>query len=185
MMYCHRDIKVKHGVHPVIGIYDTVYRNTLSEFTEVLDSIKHPFDLVTLGLNRIQVSNKYCMGHINVIDKKLFFNMISHFLYITSKTFIDPWPTTLEEAVIYNKQIVIFENDRSFKDGIDDICSCIKYHKDKFDFEKNLNNEDSVLKHINPRAFYIKLFDIGFKHYIDRLKYKTFDEYLINEFDKL
>lgn len=185
MMYCNRDIKVKQSVRPIVGIYDTPYRHTLEEFKEVLDSIKQPFDLVTLGLNRIQISNRFCMSKINVIDKQLFFGMISHFLYIKSKTFIDPWPTTLEEAVIYNKQIAIFENDRSFKDGVDDVCSCIKYHKNTFDFEKDLNNDDSVLKHINPRAFYVKLFEQEFKYSIDRLKYKTFEEYLINEFDKL
>ncbi len=168
-----------------IGYYFSLYRNNFKEFTEFLkQNVKIVRNISILGeltyknfcSNTLRsISNKFSLYFYQDRDK--FFSNISHLVFPMSKTFIDPWPTVLEEAVRCNKQIIILHHDRKWKDGIDDICSCIRYHKNL-----NLNiyydNSDSSILNFNLDEYYKYLFDNNFEFYIDRNKYKTFDEFL-------
>lgn len=180
MLYCDRNISTNTSWDvPFIGIYNTSYRNTKKEFIEYLQSIDKPFNLLVMGYNLGKIVNSKCLSQSFTQDKEHFFNTISHFLYIRSKTFVDPWPTTLEEAVIYNKQIIIPNQTRSFIDGIDDICSCIQYHS-VINLSTVLSNQDSILKHIDVHSYYMKLLDNNFTYDVGMNMYDSFEQYLLD-----
>lgn len=183
MMYDYKNEKNVNDLN--IGYYFTPYRNNFKEFIGFLQqnlnkiiniSILSEFTYKDLCYPQLYNINK----RFNIYfyeNKDKFFSNITHLVFPMSKTFIDPWPTVLEEAVRCNKQIIILHHDRKWKDGIDDICSCIRYHKNL-----NLNiyydNSDSSILNFNLDEYYKYLFDNNFEFYIDRNKYKTFDEFL-------
>jgi len=157
----------------VIGYYNSIYRGTKEWFKQfVKDNEAYIDRIYILGEQIIE-----CPSFIHTTNKDEFFSNITHFVYPMSTVFIDPWPTVLEEGIRCNKQIIILYRDRSWKDGIDDICSCIRYHK-KLDLNTYYDNSDSSILNFNLDKYYRYLFDNNFEFYIDRDKYKTFDEFL-------
>ena len=76
------------------------------------------------------------MYYFHTTNSQEFFSNIDYYLYAKSKTFIDPWPTTLEEAIQINKEIIILDKGRNFEDGIDDVLSCCNYHINKIPTSK-------------------------------------------------
>ncbi len=97
-----------------------------------------------------------------------FFEKITHFVYPASRAFIDPFPTSLCEAVQARKEIIIPEiQGRSHKDGIDDIRDAIWYDRDILDFK-------------NFEKFYHQVFENNFEHSFDRSKYRNFEQWLLD-----
>jgi len=168
-----------------IGYYFTPYRNNFKEFVCFLKQNFRKINNISILADQIYKDFYYpIIQTINTEfnihsyhDKDEFFANITHLVFPMSKTFIDPWPTVLEEAVKCNKQIIILQQDRSWKDGIDDICSCIRYHIN-LDLNIYYDNSDSSILNFNLDKYYKYLFDNNFEFYIDRNKYKTFDEFL-------
>lgn len=182
MMYDYNNYKPPLDIG--IGYYDTPYRNTRYLFLEYLkNNVKKIKNISLLGDRTLELKFK-CLNinkDLNVmsfIDKDKFFSSITHLVTPMSRTFIDPWPTVLEEGVRANKQIIIIKTYRNWKDGIDDICDCIEYH-DSLDFNTKrwYNNIHCCIKSFNLDEFYKKLFANNFEYCFDIDKYDKFSEW--------
>lgn len=157
----------------VIGYYNSIYRGTKEWFKQfVKDNETYIDRIYILGEQIIE-----CPSFIHTTNKDEFFSNITHFVYPMSTVFIDPWPTTLEEAVRCNKQIIILPSNRNWHDGIDDICSCIRYHT-SLSLDKYYDNSNCSINMFDLTKYYdTLLFDNNFEYKIDRTKYKSFNEW--------
>ena len=147
-------------------------------FCDFVYNLKIPVDLYVMGsfVFPFNGKTKLIRNLIYTTDNVEFFNNITHYVYSMSNVF-DPWPTTLQEAVNANKQIIILEQKRNFKDGIDDICENIKYHK-VLDTEIYYNNSNSIINKWNYDKFYNEVFANNFEYYFDRNRYKYIADWL-------
>ena len=148
-------------------------------FCDFIYNLKIPVDLYVMGSFAFPFNekiNNYINNIIYTTDNVEFFNNITHYVYSMSKVF-DPWPTTLQEAVNANKQIIILEQKRNFKDGIDDICENIKYRK-ILNPEIYYNNFNSIINKWNYDKFYNEVFANNFEYYFDRNRYKYIADWL-------
>lgn len=168
-----------------IGYYFSIYRNNFGEFIEFLKENKNKIKYINI-LGKILYEDFYYNMLTNIDNnfnihfyqnKDEFFSNITHLVFPMSKTFLDPWPTVLEEGVRCNKQIIILHQDRNWQDGIDDICSCIRYHT-KLNLNTYYDNSDSSIVNFDLDKYYNYLFNNNFEFYIDRKKFKTFDDFL-------
>jgi len=183
MMYMYKNNQVASDFS--IGYYFTPYRNNFEEFVSFLKQNFRKIKNINILSEPIYknfytsilhtINHKFNIHHYH--DKDEFFANTTHLVFPMSKTFIDPWPTVLEEAVRCNKQIIILRQNRNWKDGIDDICSCIKYHT-KLDLKTYHDNNNSSMLNFDLDKYYRYLFDNNFEFYIDRDRFKTFDEFL-------
>lgn len=139
-----------------IGFYYQPYKKSRDLYLDYINFLNDPYNVLYMGpkIPEELLSKKHRWE--NVVDKEIFFNRVSHFIYAKSKEFLDPWPTSLEEAVFNDKQIIIIETSRNFKDGIDDIQDCIKYHThlDSDIFKTMISNENSILLKFNHLLYY-------------------------------
>ena len=166
-----------------VGYYYTTYRNTINEFLEFIKNNINKVKFITL-LNGnpllisklLNINNQFIIE--NTLNKDYFFSKITHIITIMSKKFIDPWPTVLEEAVRCNKQIIILKQNRNWKDGIDDICSCISYHENLNDLIYD-NSKCSINK-FDLKEYYNYLIQSNFEYLISRKTYKNFNSFLFN-----
>ena len=148
-------------------------------FCDFIYNLKIPVNLYVMGSFAFPFNekiNNYINNIIYTTDNAEFFNNITHYVYSMSKVF-DPWPTTLQEAVNANKQIIILKQNRSFKDGIDDIMENIKYHT-KLDTDVFYNNSNSILNTWNYDKYYRQVFENEFLYNFDVDKYKYFSDWL-------
>lgn len=120
--------------------------------------------VVTMGKEPIESINKKNWYHTTIREE--FFSLITDYIYVKSLDFVDPFPTSLCEAVQCNKRIKIVDiGHRDWKDGIDDIEDCIKY-------DRSILNFDTFI------SFYEKMIENGFDNRMSR-NYKTMDEWII------
>lgn len=165
-----------------IGYYlRPIYKaDCLVRFKNFIKNLNIDVDLWIIGTAQhcFKQLSKHIINEYHTFDRDAFFSNITHYIYSKSKTY-DPWPTTLQEAVNANKQIIIFENDRNFKDGVDDICENIKYHT-KLDIDTYYDNINSIINNWNFDTFYKMVFENGFLHEIDRNKYKHIYDWLVS-----
>jgi hypothetical protein len=140
---------------PIIGYYHRPWRkDMLTMFVSFLRNLKQKVRLYIMNMN-----NKPLFNNCNTLIKDLhftndpidFWSNVSHFFYGMDNC-IDPWPTTLQEAVNFNKQIIIYKKNQNFEDGKNDILECIDYHTDLTD--KYLDNSDSLLNIVNFDKIY-------------------------------
>ena len=82
-----------------------------------------------------------------------------------------------QEAVNANKQIIILEQNRGFKDGIDDICENIKYHI-RLDTNIYYDNTNSIINQWNYDKYYQEVFANDFIYQLDRNKYEYIADWL-------
>lgn len=175
--------KYINHIDPIIGIYIRPGEANLL-FAKLIDFIKNlsfKIHIVVMGkfINLSYMKNVISCYH--TYDSVEFFNKITHFLYFKLDTFQDPFPHTLVEAVDCRKQIIIPPCIRNFKDGADDIQTCIKYHHclniNEFD------NSNTILHGDNFISFYDRLLENNFEYILDRKKYKDkcFREWCENE----
>lgn len=157
----------------VIGYYNSIYRGTKEWFKQFVKDNETYIDRIYILGEQI----KECPSFIHITNKDEFFSNITHFVYPMSTSFVDPWPTTLEEAVRCNKQIIILPSNRNWRDGIDDICSCIRYHT-SLNLDKYYDNTNCSINMFDLTKYYdTLLFDNNFEYKIDRTKYKSFNEW--------
>ena len=147
-------------------------------FCDFITNLNIYVDLYVIGSFIYPFNNKtkYIKHIIYTTDNNIFFNNITHYVYSMSNVF-DPWPTTLQEAINCNKQIIILKQNRSFKDGIDDIMENIKYHT-KLDTDVFYNNSNSILNTWNYDKYYRQVFENEFLYNFDVDKYKYFSDWL-------
>lgn len=147
-------------------------------FCDFINNIRIPIDLYVMGSFIYPFNNKskYINKLIYTTDNIEFFNNITHYVYSKSSVF-DPWPTTLQEAVNANKQIIILEQNRGFKDGIDDICENIKYHI-RLDTNIYYDNTNSIINQWNYDKYYQEVFANDFIYQLDRNKYEYIADWL-------
>ena len=148
--------------------------HSFNMFMEFLDTLPYPVDLYTMGYKE-SIHHPNIISHTHTFNRDIFFKNISHYIYPKS-SFDDPFPHSITEAVFSGKQIIIPEMKyRTFKDGIDDIQSCIKYHKSLTD--KMFDNSDSILNK-SFSNFYNKVLNNDFEYKCDPSKYKNFREWI-------
>ena len=147
-------------------------------FCDFIHNIRIPVDLYVMGSFKFPYStySKQIRNITYTTDNNIFFNNITHYVYSMSNVF-DPWPTTLQEAVNANKQIIILKQNRSFKDGIDDIMENIKYHT-CLDLDVFYNNTNSIINTWNYDKYYKEVFENEFLYNFDVDKYKYFSDWL-------
>lgn len=160
-----------------IGFYDSPYRNNIKYFKNFLKINNNIRKVSILG----KASNYIDLRNLGIeieehLNKDEFFNSITHLFYPKSETFLDPWPTVLEEAVHCNKQIIIPESKRDFVDGIDDICGCILYHNE-FD-GKYYDNSSSYINRFNYTKYYDALISHQFNTDCYDNEVKTLKEWI-------
>lgn len=102
---------------PVIGYYHRPARDDFVRiFRQFVKSIIRPIKLLIMNKG-----NKPILYNPNILDieytnnPKDFWSKVTHYFYALDD-FMDPWPTTLQEAVNFNKQIII-QGDTEFEDG--------------------------------------------------------------------
>jgi len=157
----------------VIGYYNSIYRGTKEWFKQFVKDNETYIDRIYILGEQI----RECPSFIYTTNKDEFFSNITHFVYPMSTSFVDPWPTTLEEAVRCNKQIIILPSNRNWHDGIDDICSCIRYHT-SLNLNRYYDNANCSINMFDLTKYYdALLFDNNFEYKIDRTKYKSFNEW--------
>lgn len=162
----------------VLGYYNRPLLTTQSYF-KFVDFIKeNKVDKVMLmGVDSSkEISELLGVEVEHTFDRQKFYDSISHYYYYKSKDFVDPYPHTLEEAVKSDKQIIIDQSDRIFKDGIDDVESCIKYHTTLTD--TMYDNTDSILCSDVMERYYRKLLDNNFEYDFAKDRYETFNDWL-------
>lgn len=147
-------------------------------FIKFIKDIKYDIELYVMGsfIFDFKSLNKHIKKLIYTTDNVLFFDNVTHYVYSESWSF-DPWPTTLQEAVNSNKQIIILEQYRNFKDGITDIKECIDYHAD-LNLDLYYDNSKCILNTWNWNNYYPNVFNNNFKYVFDRNKIKHFTEWL-------
>ena len=147
-------------------------------FCDFITNLNIYVDLYVIGsfVYPFNEKTKYIKHITYTTDNNIFFNNITHYVYSMSNVF-DPWPTTLQEAINCNKQIIILKQNRSFKDGIDDIMENIKYHT-KLDTDVFYNNSNSILNTWNYDKYYRQVFENEFLYNFDVDKYKYFSDWL-------
>lgn len=146
-------------------------------FLLFLNNLKYDINLYVMGAFTYPFTEfKHVKKIIYTRDNNIFFDNITHYVYSESNVH-DPYPTTLQEAVNCNKQIIMLKQNRNFKDGITDIENCIDYHTDL-----NINiyhdNTESILNKWNYDKFYNYIINNNFEYTFDRNKYNNIKDWL-------
>lgn len=168
----------------ILGIYfrnSIIVEDSYLFLKKYLNELNIDFELYILGSSKIvtHLYNKKIKKITITKNPEEFFSNITHYIYPES-TMIDPFPQSILEAVHHNCQIIIPENkNKKNKDGIDDIKSCIKYHKE-FSITKFYDNSDCILSFTNLKNFYFKLFENNFEYRMNRDKYLNITDFIID-----
>lgn len=179
-------IEQKKGNLPCLGFY---YRKDLNP-----DSFKY-FCREIIGLLKDKV-NIFTMGdmpHIwldwfkevenwkHTYNRKEFWENVTHYVFPKSAVFIDPFPNALLEAVQLNKQIILPEvPGRMHTDGIEDIETCIDFHRN-INFSIDYNNSDQPIIFQNFRKWYEWLIENNYRYRFSKDKYRGFNEWFDKE----
>ena len=169
---------------PCLGFYMRAFLipDSYLCFVNMIQNIKTKIKVYILGHDSYDFSAfKNVIEYKQTYDNKEFFRNITHFVYPQSRTFQDPFPHCLLEAVQSGKQIILpFIKGRYFKDGIDDIKDCTMWHDD-LDLNIFYNNNECVITADRFEKFHRDLFENNFEYSFDRDKYKTFYDWIIGE----
>jgi len=164
-------IKMETPQRPVLGYYviKSMITDSYWKFCDIVENYKEKIDICVMG-NLTPELKKYktVKNYTHTYDNLEFFSKITHFVYPMSSIFVDPFPTSLYEAIQYKKKLIIPTLYRNFKDGIDDILDCI-------------DDDVTLLDWKNFEQFYIKLFDKNFVYKYDKICYMRFNEWIKGE----
>jgi len=181
ILYKFSNIKFKNTDKIILGYYFRPGYTIDSSFwfQKFLSSLPFKVVLYTMGAKSI-FSSPNIIKHIHTYDNVEFFDNVTHYLYFKSNEAQDPYPSSLMEAIQSGCQIIVPNNIRYFKDGIDDILSTIKYHTELnyeiFDNSKTPLNSSfqNYTKELIKRGFL-------YTHYNELKNYKNFNEWLEKE----
>lgn len=164
----------------VLGHYTRIqYKpDDFAMFKEFLKNLDVDVELYVMGKCNYQYKpiNRHIVYEYHTYDNETFWNNVTHYVYSETLAY-DPWPTTLQEAVNLNKQVIILKQNRNFRDGINDTEDCIKYHTS---LNPNIyyDNSKSILNTWNYRKYYEEVFSNDFIYDIDRNKNTGFTDWL-------
>lgn len=100
-----------------IGYYNRGIRpDTTQEFIKLANKTPMDIDIIVMGTN-INLNRP----HMYTINEDEFFSKVTHYFYMKSNYHDDPWPHTLFQACQCNCSIIMPNNNRNWKDGVDDI----------------------------------------------------------------
>lgn len=179
-------VKNKKLTRPCLGFYERkcVTTDAYKWFIDFLKECKYEIDVYLMGNPPGSDFTKRfdCVQSLNhTFDNKKFFSSISHYVFPASKTYMDPFPHTLLEALQAGKQLVIPTiPGRNHRDGVDEIKECVKYHT-TFNPDIYYNNSNTILKSENFENFFRNVLENDFEYHLDRDKYKTFSEWIEKE----
>ena len=155
-----------------IGYYHRPQRDVMfSLFNNFISNINRKVRIFIMNTgNKPSFYNKNITEIQYTNDAKYFWSNVTHYFYGLDN-YIDPWPTTLQEAVNFNKQIIIIGNKQKFNDGKNDILNCIKYHSNLNDIY--YNNSSSILNTIKYDKIYKDSYgylpkELYFNEYLER-----------------
>jgi len=164
-------IKMDVPSKPVLGYYVRKYMtpDAYWKFCDIIENYKEEIDVCIMG-NPAPELKKYktVKNYTHTYNNLEFFSKITHYVYPMSTVFVDPFPTSLYEAIQYKKELIIPTLYRNFRDGIDDILDC--YYDDL-----------SLLDWKNFKQFYIKLFNRKFVYKYDKICYMRFNDWIKGE----
>lgn len=101
-------------------------------------------------------------------DRNEFWSNITHYIYPISTKYVDPFPTSIAEAIQTGKEVLFPKlKDRNYKDGIDDCMEVYKYDRTLFNFD-------------NYVSYYTNLFNNDMNNYINRYRYKCIIDYILS-----
>lgn len=177
-----KNIKEPNDISLGFYIRETVNGDAFHFFLDMLKNIDFKINIVTMGDKYFNFENINSVNnHYHTFNNIDFFSRITHYVFPQSAEFMDPFPNTLLEAIQCNKQIICPKiPNRKIKDGIDDILSCINYHKD-LNLRKNLDNKNCGLNSKNFKRFYENLFKNDWNYQIKPDEYKTFYDWCSKE----
>jgi len=162
------NIKTTHEPkNELIGFYYRPWLNTDS-CVWFLDSYKNnDIPIMTMGdIPRKFIKRKNWQ---HTTDREEFFSKITYYIYPKSTLYIDPFPTSICEAIQAGKKIHLPNiGGRRWKDGIDDIEDCIKYDRNILNF--------NVWKN-----WYNKILNNNFNNIMDRRKYNNMVDWILKE----
>lgn len=164
-------IKPNFPDRPCYGFYSRPAKipDSYSYFIKLIKELPMDVDVCTMGtpISNMQLVDTV-RNYSHEYDNEKFFEKITHFVYPASKVFVDPFPTSLCEAIQAGKEIIIPEiQGRKHKDGVDDLCDALCYDRKLLDFK-------------NFEKFYHQLFKNDFEYSFDRSKYKYFEQWLLD-----
>ena len=180
------DIESRRLTRPCLGFYERscVTMDAYKWFTDFLAECKYEIDVYLMGNPPTSDFTKRfdCVQRFDhTFDNKKFFSSISHYVFPASKTYMDPFPNTMLEALQAGKQLIIPTiPGRNHRDGVDEIKECVKYHT-TFNPDVYYNNSNTILKSENFEKFFRNVLENDFEYYLDRDKYKTFSEWIERE----
>lgn len=169
---------------PCLGFYQRnfITRDSFDWFRNCLSTLKCDVDVYLMGdPPKIDFSS---LNHVRNVthtyNNEEFFSNVTHYIYPRSKTWVDPFPHSILEAIQSNCQIISPTiHQRNHMDGVDDLLSCIEYH-DEFDPNTYYDNSKSIILS-NFKPFYERVFANDFEYSFDRNKYVTFCEWIEKE----
>jgi len=164
-------IKMEKPQRPVLGYYvrKSMIPDSYWKFCDIVENYKEQIDVCIMGNHAPELKKyKTVKNYTHTYDNLEFFSKITHFVYPMSSIFVDPFPTSLYEAIQYKKKLIIPTLYRNFKDGIDDILDCI-------------DDDVTLLDWKNFEQFYIKLFDKNFVYIFNEICYTRFNDFIKGE----
>lgn len=176
--------KIKQPKEKCLGFYVRKWLtpDSFDCFISILDSISYKINVAIMGDPNKQIENHPKVNNFfHTNDNVKFFSLITHYIYPTSKYFIDPFPHSVVEAIQTGKQIIFPKIKRSHRDGIDDIKDCI-WWSDKFYLYDEINkNKNHPFKAELWKNFYHKVFENNWEYNFERNKYNSLFEFVKGE----
>lgn len=164
-------IKMIKPKRQILGYY--VRKNMIPDawwkFCDIVKNHKEEIDICIMGNPSPELKKyKTVKNYIHTYDNLEFFSKITKFVYPMSNVFVDPFPTSLYEAIQYKKELIIPTIDRNFKDGINDILDCIE-------------DDISLLDWKNFEKFYKELFNKKCVYSFNKMCYMRFNDWIKGE----
>lgn len=111
--------RINEPTNVCVGYYArSVRQDTDREFIDFASTIPLDVPIVIMG-DRINIGRPY---HYTQSDDE-FFSLCTHYFYMRSSVIEDPYPHTLMQACQCGCSLLMPENARPWKDGIDDILN--------------------------------------------------------------
>ena len=160
------NVKAEQPNEERYGFYYRPYLNSdaCNWFIETFKDDDRP--IMTMGKIPVPFLERKNWSH--TYDRNEFWSNITHYYYPITTKYVDPFPTSIVEAIQTGKEVLFpYLGDRNYKDGIDDCIEVIKYDRSLFNFS-------------NYIEYYSNLLDNGMNNYINRYKYKCIIDYILS-----
>lgn len=160
------NIKVDKPKEERIGFYYRPYLNP-DACNWFVDNYRYN-DIPIMTMGEIPIKFIKRRNWCHTYDRNEFWSNITTYVYPMSIKYIDPFPTSIAEAIQTGKE-VLFPNigDRNYKDGIDDCIEVYNYDRTLFNFS-------------NYVSYYTNLFNNNMNNHINRYKYKSIIDYILS-----